>query len=212
MIDLLFKIAYPHPRSACLICFNEDENYFLIYSLHFHKLEHLCFRSRQIYSINLPFDEPIFHLGYSKNDQLFYVSTRRTNRFLLFRLQQKQIEIEREIKLINEKDHFISVHMHKNLILFLYLSSSIVMFGKYDVNNSSSLPSISFENKLYDAEEKSTYKIIDFAINNSYISFLIHLKTNKFRIVIRDYDNLTKLHSFDLIDAIRPLAIVSTEG
>lgn len=214
MVDISFKIPYQHNRSICLMCFNEEEDCLLIYSLLSRQLSYLPLNSRQISLISLPFDEPILNLGYSTTYRLFYLSTRQTNRFVLFRLneQEKKIEIENEIELINAQDHFISVHIYENFIYFLYLSSSIVRFGKYDLETSSSRSSISFEKKLYDHEDKSTYNIIDFAINNSFISFLIQLKNqNKFKINIYDYDSMDQIHSFDLIDAIKPLSIISTE-
>jgi len=215
MIDLLFKINYQHNRTSRLISYNEEENSLLIYSISSHQLEYLSLNSRQICSIDLSFKESILNLGYSTNYHLFYFSTRKTNRFVLFKLnqQEKQIEIEQEIQLINSQDHFISVHIYQNIIFFLYLSSSsIVTFGKYDLENLSFLSPISFEKKLYDDEEKCPYKIIDFAINNSFISFLIELKNkDKFKIIISDYDSMNKIHSFDLIDAIKPLSIISTE-
>ncbi|CAF4120631.1 unnamed protein product [Adineta steineri] len=212
MIDLSFRIPYQHNRRPCSITYNDDEKFLLIYSASIHSLEYICLESRRIFKINLPFDDRILNLGYSQRKQLFYFSTRETNRLVLFRLNEKQIEIVEEINLIGENDYFINVHIYENFIFFLYGSSSIIMFGKYDLENSSHLPSFSFENKLYDSQEKSKYKIFDFAINYSYISFLIQLKTNnKFMIFIHDYDNMHKLHSFDLIDAKKPLSIVATE-
>ena len=184
MVDISFKIPYQHDRKIHLISFNESEEYFLIHLLYSRQLEYLSLKTRKNFSINLPLIEPIINLGYSINSNLFYLSTRQTNRFILFKInqQEKQIEIDREIELIDKNDHFISVHIHEDFILYLYLSSSsTVMFGKYDLEKSSFIPSISFENRLYDMQEKSTYKILDFAINNSFISFLTQLKTkNKF--------------------------------
>jgi hypothetical protein len=104
--------------------------------------------------------------------------------------------------------------MHEYFIFYLYLSSSssTVMFGKYDLEKSTNISTISFENKLYDVYEQSTYKIIDFTINNSFISFLTQLKNkNKFIIIIYDYNTMDKLHTFDLIDAGKPLSIISTQ-
>jgi hypothetical protein len=213
MVDISFKIPYQRNRSNCVICFNEDENYLLIYLIFSHQLEYVSLNSHEVSLIDLPVSEPLLNLGYCPIYRLFYLSTRQTHRFVLFKLnQQKQIEIEEEIELINPNDHFISVHIYEHFIFYLYLSSSTVMFGKYDLEKSSFISPISFENKLYDVQEKSTYKIIDFAINNSFISFLTQLnKKNKFLIMIHDYDTMVKLHTFDLIDAIRPISIVSTE-
>ncbi|CAF3707682.1 unnamed protein product [Rotaria sp. Silwood1] len=218
MLDLIFKITYEHSRTPCLMCFNEEENYLLIYSLSSHQLQYLSLNFHQISSIDFSSNELILNLGYSSRYHLFYYSTRQTNRFVLFQLneQEKQIEIKQEVKLINEKDHFINVHIYENFIFFLYLtSSSIVMFGKYHLETSSFLPSISFEKKLYDYEEKSSYKIIDFTINNSFICFLIQLKNknknNKSKIFIHDYESMNKLHSFDLINPIKPISIISTK-
>lgn len=213
MFPPLFKISYQHARNPRLMCFNEDENYLLIYSLSSGQFEYLSLNSRKISSTNISFNDTLLNLGYSRIYHRFYFSTRKTNQFGLFRFNEenKQIEIEREIELIDSKDHFINVHLYENIIFFLYLtSSSIVMFGKYDLDNSSFISSISFENKLYSYEDKSTYKIIDFTINNSFISFLIQLKT-KSKIIIYDYQNMNKLHSFDLIDAIRPISIIATK-
>ncbi|CAF4964584.1 unnamed protein product [Rotaria sp. Silwood1] len=68
-----------------------------------------------------------------------------------------------------------------------------------------------FEKKLYDNQEKSSYKIIDYVVNNSYIIFLNRLNnTNKYIIAIHDSGTLDRLHSFDLIDAILPLSMVSS--
>jgi WD40 repeat protein len=216
MIPILFKIVYQHNLTPRLMCFNEDDNNILIYSLYSHKFEYLSLNSSQIYSIHFSSDESILNVGYSTRYHLFYLSTyRKTNRFVLFRLNEKfkEIEIEEEIKLIDCKDHFINVHIYENIIFYLYLSSSsIVMFGKYDLENSSFISSISFEKKLYDYDEKCPYKIIDFTINNSFIFFLIQLKNKKkSKIFIYDYENMNKLHSFDLIDSIKPLSIISTQ-
>jgi len=216
MIPILFKVPYQHNRSPHLMCFNEDDNNILIYSLYSHKFEYLSLNSSQIFSIDFSSDEYILNLGYSTKYHLFYLSTyRQTNRFVLFRLneEEKEIEIEREIELIDCKDHFINVHIYENVIYYLYLTSlSIVMFGKYDLETSSFISSISFEKKLYSYEDKSPYKIIDFTINNSFICFLIQLKNkSKSKIIIYDYENMTKLHSFDLIDSIKPISIISTE-
>ena len=86
------------------------------------------------------------------------------------------------------------------------------MFGKYDLEKSRNISTISFENKLYDVYEQSTYRILDFAINDSFISFLTKLtKKDKFMIIIHDYETMDKLHKFDLIDAGKPLSIISTQ-
>ena len=86
------------------------------------------------------------------------------------------------------------------------------MFRRYDLDKSSFFPPISFQNKLYDVQEQSPYKIIDFTMNSSYINFLAQLtKKPKFLIVIHEYDTLVKLHSFELIDATRPISVVSIE-
>jgi hypothetical protein len=90
------------------------------------------------------------------------------------------------------------------------------MLGKYNFETSSFvLPSISYEKKLYDYEEKSSYKMIDFSVNDSFICFLIQMKNKdqnkKSKIIIHDSESMNKLHSFDLIDAIKPVSIVSTE-
>jgi len=215
MLNILIKIPYTHNRTPRLMCFNEEEKYFLIYSLSSHQFEYLSLNSRQISPIDYSSDEFILNIGYSTMYHLFYLSTRKTNHFVLFRFNEesKQIEIEQEIELIREKDHFINVHIYENIIYFLYLtSSSIVTFGKYDLESSSFLPSINFEKKLYDYEDKCPYKIIDFTINNSFICFLIQLKSKKkSKIIIYDYENMDKLHSFELIDAVKPISIISTE-
>ncbi|CAF2712776.1 unnamed protein product [Rotaria sp. Silwood2] len=161
MIDLLFKIPYQHNRNPRLLSYHENEKYLLIYSLYSHQLESLCLNSHQFSVINLPSNEYLLNIGYSTNYNLFYFSTQQTKNFVLFRLNQQQID---------------------------------------------------FENKLYDDGEQSPYVIIDFAVNNFYISFLVRLKNiNKFMIVIHDSATMNRLHSFDLIDAFQPLSIISTD-
>jgi hypothetical protein len=218
MLPILFKIPYQPNRTPRLICFNEDEKYFLISSLFPRQFECLSMNTRQISPINISFDETLLNLGYSTKYHRFYLTTKKTNRFIFFRLNEedKQIEIEREIELIKEKDRFINVHIFDNIIFFLYLtSSSIVIFGKYDLETSSFLQSINFEKKLYDNEEQCPYRIIDFTINSTFICFLIQLKKNenknKSKIIIHDYETINQIYSFDLIDAVRPISIVSTE-
>ncbi|CAF1247521.1 unnamed protein product [Rotaria sp. Silwood1] len=212
MIHLLFKIPYQHNRKPYLIAYHEDENYLIIYSLISCQLECLCLKSRQISLINLPSNEHLLNLGYSTNYHLFYFSSQKTKNFVLFRLNQQQIEFEREINLIKNNDELISVHMYENLVFFLYTSSSIIMLGKYDIEKSSFMSPFRFENNLYDDIEQSKYEIIDFAINNFYISFLVRLKNKrKFMIIIHDSATMKRIRSFDLIDAINPLTIISTD-
>jgi hypothetical protein len=76
--------------------------------------------SCQIYSIDYLTDEFLLNLDYSTTNYSFYFITRKTNWFVLFRLNQ-EIEIEREMKLINFKDHFIILHINENIILFKIL-------------------------------------------------------------------------------------------
>ncbi|CAF2890865.1 unnamed protein product [Rotaria sp. Silwood2] len=212
MIDLLFKIPYQHNRNPRLLSYHENEKYLLIYSLYSHQLESLCLNSHQFSVINLPSNEYLLNIGYSTNYNLFYFSTQQTKNFVLFRLNQQQIEFVQEINLVKNNDKLISVHMYENFVFFLYISSSIVMLGKYDIEYSSFMSPFSFENKLYDDGEQSPYVIIDFAVNNFYISFLVRLKNiNKFMIVIHDSATMNRLHSFDLIDAFQPLSIISTD-
>ncbi|CAF3629022.1 unnamed protein product [Rotaria sordida] len=213
MIDLQFKIPHQHNRKPHLISYHENENCLLIYLLFSHQLEYLCLNPRQISFINLPSNEHLLNLGYSTNYNLFYFSNRQTKNFVLFRLNQQQIEFEQEINLIrNDDDNLISVHMYENFVFFIYISSSIVMLGKYDMEKSSFMSPFSFEDRLYDDVEQSQYDIIDFAINNFYISFLVHLKNKKkFMIVTHDSASMDRLYSFDLIDASQPLSIISID-
>ena len=197
------------------MCLNEDENYILIYTLSSEQFEYFSLNSGEIFSINCLSKQSILNVGYWRGSGLFYYST-RTNHFVLFRFneEKKQIEIEGDINLIDEKDYFINVHIYQNIVYFLYLTSStVVMLGKYHLENSSILPSISFEKKLYDYQEKCPFKILDFTVNDSFICFLIQLKDNskKFKIRICDLENLNEIHSFDLIDASKPISIISTE-
>ncbi|CAM4740325.1 unnamed protein product [Rotaria magnacalcarata] len=211
MINLLFKIPYPHNRNSYLLTYHEYEDYLLIYSLDYHKLEYLSFRSHQISNVNLPLADTLLNLGYSTHNDLFYLSSRKKKNFVLFRLNQQQIEIEREIPLVEKNDYLITVHMYKSVVFFLYRSSSRVSLGKYDIEKSSFLSPFNFQHELYDEQEQSSYEIMDFAINEIYISFLIRLiNKNKFMIVIHDFISMDRLQSFDLIDAIKPLSIIST--
>ncbi|CAF3303861.1 unnamed protein product [Rotaria socialis] len=212
MIGLLFKIPYQHNRNSYLLAYHERENYLLIYSPCNHKLEYLSFHSHQISNVNLPSADTLLNLGYSTHNDLFYLSSRKKKNLVLFRLNQQQIEIEREIPLVEKNDYLINAHMYKNFIVFLHQSSSRVSLGKYDIEKSSFLPQFNFQHELYDEQEQSSYEIMDFAINNIYISFLIRLiNKNKFMIVIHDFISMDRLQSFDLIDAIKPLSIISTD-
>ncbi|MCC7159862.1 MAG: hypothetical protein IT281_10015 [Ignavibacteria bacterium] len=212
MIGLLFKIPYQHNRNSYLLAYHEHENYVLIYSSYNHKLEYLSLHSHQISNVNLPLADNLLNLGYSTHDDLFYLSSRKNNNVVLFRLNQQQIQIEREISLIKGNNYLISAHMYKNIIVFLYQSSSRLSLGKYDIKTSSFLPSFNFQDELYDDQEQSSYEIMDFAINNVYISFLIRLiNKNKFMIVIHDFISMDRLQLFDLIDANKPLSIISIE-
>ncbi len=214
-MDIIFQISYQHNRTPHFMCFNEEEKHLLIYSLSSHKFQLLNLNSRQLSSINYSTDESILNIGYSIIYHLYYYTTRETNRFVLFRLneEEKQIEINREIELINSKDHFINVHIYENFIFFLYLTpSSIVMFGKYDIENSSIVLSIRLDNKFYENGQKNHYKIIDFTINNPFLCLLIQFKNkSKSKILIYDYETITKTDSFDLIDAVNPKSIISTK-
>jgi hypothetical protein len=119
--------------------FNEEEHSLLINSLSTHQFQYLSLDFCQIYSIDYLTDEFLLNLDYSTTNYSFYFSTRKINRFILFRLNQ-QIEIEREMKLINFKDHFIILHINENIIFFLYFKfSSIIMFRKYHLEKFSIL-------------------------------------------------------------------------
>ena len=176
------------------------------------QLQHLCLESKKISTINSPLDQTFLDFGYSTTYDLFYFSTRETNDFVLFDLKQQQIEIKRRHKLIDKRKFLIKVHVYENLVFFLYLSSLPPTLGKYDLENSSYLQSFSFENHLYDDEEQSSYEIIDFVINNFHIYLLVRFKNkSKFKIVVHDYADMTRLHSFDLIDAIKPKIFISVK-
>ncbi len=120
MLNRIFKIPYTHNRTPCLMSFNEEEHSLLINSLSTHQFQYLSLDSCQIYSIDYLTDEFLLNLDYSTTNYSFYFITRKTNWFVLFRLNQ-EIEIEREMKLINFKDHFIILHINENIILFKIL-------------------------------------------------------------------------------------------
>lgn len=211
MIHLLFKVPHQHDQAVHLISYCENENFLLIYSVLSHQLEYISLKSKKALPIGFQRKEHLLNLGYSTKYHLFYFSSRETGQFVLFRLNQRDIEIERRIELIKQNDFLISVHMYENLVFFLYTSSNVVMLGKYDIETLSFLMPFSFENKLYDDQEQSLYEIIDFTIIYEYACFLIRLTAkNKCMIIIYDLDTMDQLNSFDLIDANRPLSIIST--
>ncbi|CAF1683418.1 unnamed protein product, partial [Adineta ricciae] len=213
MIDLLFKIPYPNNGNSRLIAYDEQKNDFVIYITQSHKLEYLPRRSRQIVPISLPFNEAILNLGYSKLHRLFYIAVKQINRFILFRIKDQQMEIVQDIDLIHEQDHFISAHIYKTIIVFLYLSQSKVICGKYDLDTSSVIQRMNLESKLYDPNEKKKYHVTDFTINDSFIAFLVRLRseTPKWMIAVYDAKNIERICSFDLIDPYHPLSIISVE-
>ena len=215
MLPILLKIPYKDNQSPRLICFNEEKNSLLIYSLSSHQFEYLSMNTKQISPVKISFDEILLNLAYSNQLHQYYFTTKITNRFVFFRFNEddKQIEIEEELKLIEINDHFVNVHLFDQTIFYLYLTSlAILIFGKYHLETSSFLPLISFQNKLYDDEEQSPFRIIDFTINSTFISFLIQLKNvNTSKIIICDQKTIDQIHSFHLIDANRPISIISTE-
>jgi hypothetical protein len=216
MLDIQLRIRYEHNWKPHLICFNENCKYLLIYSCSSRQFKYLSLNSLQIISIDYCCDQSILNLGYCSTYNLFYLVTRESNRFVLFRLnkEEKQIEIDREIELIiDEKDHFINVHIYENFIFYLYLTkSSLIKLAKYDLESSSICQSVRLDNRLYENGEKRYFKILDFTIINSFICFLIQFKDkNQSKILIHDYDTMNRLHSFDLIDSVKPISIVSTE-
>ncbi|CAF0887021.1 unnamed protein product [Adineta ricciae] len=212
MINILFQISHKLDKSPRLISFNSDENYFLIYSSKIHKLVHLSNQTREFFDIALPFTATILNIGYSKFRHCFYFTSRQTNHFSLFRWNDQKIEIIQEFPLINEKEQFISGHIYENLIYFVYSSSSEVMFAKYDMETSSRSEQISLQNYLYDFEDKIKYRLVDFTVNDSFISCLVQLNsTNKWKIAVYDIKDFERIHSFELIDAKNPLSIVSAE-
>ncbi|CAF1004947.1 unnamed protein product [Adineta ricciae] len=212
MIDMSFKIPYKSDRSPQLISFNSDENYFLVYSIKAHKLVYLSNQTPESVNIVLPFNKKLLNFGYSKFHRCFYFTSRQTNCFALFRLNDRQIEIIRELPLINTNEQFISGHIYQNLVHYIYSLSSKVIFAKYDMETSSDLEKINLENHLYDIEENIKYRLIDSTVNESFISCLVQLNsTKKWRIAIYDIKDFERINSFDLIDARNPLSIVSAE-
>jgi hypothetical protein len=215
MLNMILRIRYEHNWKPHLICFNENCKDFLIYSCSSRQFEYLSLNCCQIIPIDYCCDQSILNLGYSPTYNLFYLTTRETNRFVLFRLnkEKNQIEIDREIKLIDEKDHFINVHIYENFIFYLYLTkSSLIILEKYDLESSLICLSIRLDNRIYENGEKRYFKIVDFTIKNPFICFLIQFKDkNQSKLILHDYDSMNRLHSFDLINSIKPISIVSTE-
>ena len=213
-LDIVVKIPYEHDRKPHLICYNNDENYYLIYSFSTHNFIRLSSDFRQLSPINDSLDKPILSIGYCSIYRLFYYSTKFDSQFVVFRIVDNRIEIRNEIELIaNVKDRLLAVHVFENLIYYLCLTESAVnLLGKYDFDQSVTLPPTRLNNKLFEGQQKLSFKLLDFTVNRSFICFLIQMKTsNRSRIHIHDHQTLALINSFDLIDAVKPLTIISTQ-
>ena len=213
-MSIVDKLVYKHNRKPRSICLNVDENYFLIYSFHFNEFECLLIENQELISIKALSNETIFSLGYSRSLHLFYCSIRQTNRLILFRidLQKQRIEIENDIELIDKDQFFINIHVYNRCIYYLYLTSTNdVYFAQFDFDKSSLISTMRIPNCVYENQQKYFIKILDFSVDDSLICFLIQLKSeNRSQIHVYNRQSMTKIHSFDLIDAIKPISIISS--
>ena len=150
----------------------------LIYSLNSHKLDCLTIETGQINPIESLFREPLLSLGYSSFHRCFYLITKQTHNFVLFHLNNQQIEIEHQFQLTHENrkiNYLITGHVYQNNLFFLYnLSPGTNIFGKYNFDQSTFISPIQFENIVGD-NPPSTYEIIDFTVDNTYVTLLTRL-------------------------------------
>ena len=213
-MSIVDKLVYKHNRKPRSICLNVDENYFLIYSFHFNEFECLLIENQELISIKALSNETIFSLGYSRSLHLFYCSIRQTNRLILFRidLQKQRIEIENDIELIDKDQFFINIHVYNRCIYYLYLTSTNdVYFAQFDFDKFSLISTMKIPNCFYENQQKYFVKILDFSVDDSLVCFLIQLKSeNRSQIHVYNRQSMTKIHSFDLIDAVKPISIISS--
>ncbi|CAF4292521.1 unnamed protein product [Adineta steineri] len=213
MVNTSFRIPYESNRHSRLMAYNIHEHSLLIYSLTSHKLEYLSIQTREINSIDLSFKEPLINLDYCINHRCFYLITKHTHHFCFFHLNEQKIEIDQQFELTHENNKINSIingHIYENNLFFSYtLPSKDIYFGRYNFDESIFFPSIQFKNILHDDYEQLTYDIIDFTINNTFITFLTQIKkSNRYMLIINDHD-INQISSFDLVDAKQPLSIIS---
>jgi hypothetical protein len=213
-IDNLFQYPYENNRHPRLMAYDIHRDNLLIYSLTSHKLDCLSVEAKQINPIHLNSNESLLSLGYSSFHRCFYLITKQTHHFVLFHLNNQQIQIENQFELTHENHRINSLiggQIHQNILFFLYNPSpGMNMCGKYNFDQSIFISPIHFENIVHDNTEKLSYEIIDFTVNNSYITFLTRLtNSERFMLVVHDHD-LYQITSFDLLDAKQPLSIIST--
>ncbi|CAF1222207.1 unnamed protein product [Adineta steineri] len=213
MVNTSFRIPYESNRNSRLMAYNIHEHSLLIYSLTSHKLEYLSIQTREINSIDLSFKEPLINLDYCINHRCFYLITKHTHHFCLFHLNEQKIEIDQQFELTHENNKINSIingHIYENNLFFLYtLPSKDIHFGRYNFDESIFFPSIQFKNILHDDYDELTYDIIDFTVNNTFITFLTQIKkSNRYMLIINDHD-INQISSFDLVDAKQPLSIIS---
>lgn len=210
MVDTLYRIPYPNPRCPHLLTCADDDHCLVVHQIASRHFLCIDVRTRAETRVDLPFQD-LLNLGFCSTTHSFYLTTRKSKSVHFFLVHGQEMQIVDEIHLLGDHEIFLNVHIDGDSLRYLYLSSKIVMLGCFHLVSRTRQPAFSFDNRLYDVDHKSPFRLIDFVVDRSSIAFLIQLKKNdKYMIRICNLDRMDALHSFDLVDAGKPSSITCT--